>query len=115
MERALRLPEVQDGTSYGTPALKVRGKLFVRLPAADTAQLGVLIEDAWRRVAPKRLLATLDAATGSDEAVSSWAARSAVRDERGRARRTLMAHGELHLAKARRCGILYGVLAVFLK
>ena len=25
------LPGVEDGTSYGTPALKVRGKLFVRL------------------------------------------------------------------------------------
>jgi hypothetical protein len=25
------LPEVEEGTSYGTPALKVRGKLFVRL------------------------------------------------------------------------------------
>lgn len=28
---ALTLPGVEDGTSYGTPALKVRGKLFVRL------------------------------------------------------------------------------------
>jgi hypothetical protein len=28
---AHRLPGVEDGTSYGTPALKVRGKLFVRL------------------------------------------------------------------------------------
>ena len=28
---ALRLPGVEDSTSYGTPALKVRGKLFVRL------------------------------------------------------------------------------------
>jgi hypothetical protein len=27
----LTLPNVQEGTSYGTPALKVRGKLFVRL------------------------------------------------------------------------------------
>ena len=25
------LPDVEDGTSYGTPALKVKGKLFVRL------------------------------------------------------------------------------------
>jgi hypothetical protein len=25
------LPQVEDGTSYGTPALKVRGKLMVRL------------------------------------------------------------------------------------
>lgn len=28
---ALRWPEVEDGTSYGTPALKVRKKLLVRL------------------------------------------------------------------------------------
>jgi hypothetical protein len=30
------LPEVEESTSYGTPALKVRGKLFVRLKDADT-------------------------------------------------------------------------------
>jgi hypothetical protein len=29
--RALELPGVEVGTSYGTPALKVRGKLLVRL------------------------------------------------------------------------------------
>jgi hypothetical protein len=28
---ALELPEVEEGTSYGTPALKVRGKLLARL------------------------------------------------------------------------------------
>jgi hypothetical protein len=28
---ALALPGVEDGTSYGTPALKVRGKLVARL------------------------------------------------------------------------------------
>ena len=28
---ALALPNVEEGTSYGTPALKVNGKLFVRL------------------------------------------------------------------------------------
>ena len=28
---ALALPEVQESTSYGTPALKLRGKLMVRL------------------------------------------------------------------------------------
>jgi hypothetical protein len=27
----LTLPDVQESTSYGTPALKVKGKLFVRL------------------------------------------------------------------------------------
>ncbi len=30
-ELALALPEVEEGTSYGTPAFKVRGKLLVRL------------------------------------------------------------------------------------
>jgi hypothetical protein len=28
---ALALPNAEEGTSYGTPALKVKGKLFVRL------------------------------------------------------------------------------------
>jgi hypothetical protein len=28
---ALALPEAEEGTSYGTPAFKVRGKLFLRL------------------------------------------------------------------------------------
>ena len=28
---ALEFPDVEDGLSYGTPALKVKGKLFVRL------------------------------------------------------------------------------------
>jgi len=28
---AMRFPEVEETTSYGTPSLKVRGKLFVRL------------------------------------------------------------------------------------
>lgn len=28
---ALALPNVEEGTSYGAPALKVKGKLFVRL------------------------------------------------------------------------------------
>jgi hypothetical protein len=28
---ALKLPNVEEGTSYGTPALKVKKKLFVRL------------------------------------------------------------------------------------
>jgi hypothetical protein len=102
---ALLLPGVEESTSYGTPALKVRGKLFVRLkedgetivlrsdsfdrthllsaapaiffitdhyqdypwilvrlPATTIAQLRQLLEDAWRRVAPKSLIAARDAA-----------------------------------------------------
>jgi len=96
---ALALPGVEDGTSYGTPALKVRGKLLVRLKedgesfvlivdfdtrdilmradpetfyitdhyrgypavlvrlatlAAD--DLPGLLEQAWRQVAPRRLV-----------------------------------------------------------
>jgi hypothetical protein len=97
---ALALPGVEDGTSYGTPALKVRGKLFVRLredcesvvlptdydereilleaapdvffltdhyrnypwillrlAAVALADLPEILENAWRRVAPKRLVA----------------------------------------------------------
>jgi hypothetical protein len=33
---ALNLPDVEEGTSYGTPALKVRGKLLVRPKDAET-------------------------------------------------------------------------------
>jgi hypothetical protein len=32
---ALSLPEAEEGTSYGTPAFKVRGKLFARLRSED--------------------------------------------------------------------------------
>ena len=42
---ALALPSAEEGTSYGTPAFKVRGKLFARLRADGTlmvkAELGV--------------------------------------------------------------------------
>jgi hypothetical protein len=97
---ALALPGVEDGTSYGTPALKVRGKLLVRLKEdgesfvlivdfdtrdilmkADPETFYItdhyrgyravlvrfvtlapedlpgLLEQAWRQVAPKRLVA----------------------------------------------------------
>ncbi len=40
---ALALPGVEDGTSYGTPALKVRGKLLVRL--REDGETFVLIVD----------------------------------------------------------------------
>ena len=101
---AKKLPGAEESTSYGTPAFKVKGKLFARLkenetqlvvhvPIAERALLvefnpkvfGVtphyekhpyvlvelahverdelvqLLEDAWRMVAPKRLLAAHDA------------------------------------------------------
>ena len=97
------LPGVERGTSYGTPALKVGGKLLarlwedeatlvvaapfvvrdhlmqsapevfyltdhyrdypwvlVRLARVDGTQLREFIEDAWRRVAPKRSVAAYD-------------------------------------------------------
>lgn len=102
---ARALPGIEESTSYGTPAIKVRGKLMARLrsdaegglvvmcgtdekaallacgdPAffttahydghgsiivdlakVDPAQLGELLEDAWRAKAPKRLVAEFDA------------------------------------------------------
>ena len=102
---ALALPGVEDGTSYGTPALKVRGKVLARLRDEDGAlvikvgtmmerdfllahesdvffitkhyreypsvlvRLDVvsestmieLLEAAWRRAAPKKLIAEYDA------------------------------------------------------
>jgi hypothetical protein len=100
---SLRLPEVEEGTSYGTPAFRVRKKFFVRLREdADTIvvktdyderealmeanpdafyitdhyvgypmllvrlsavaldDLESVIEDSYRRVAPKKLIAKLD-------------------------------------------------------
>lgn len=105
-ELARHLPDVEEGTSYGTPALKVRGKLFarlkedgetlvlrtdaferthlmhedprtffitdhyreypwvlVRLDTVSKEQLRALLEGAWRRVAPKKLAASYDAAS----------------------------------------------------
>lgn len=104
---ARRLPGVEEGTSYGTAALKVKGKLLVRLkedgetivlrtdpierehllrtapktffitdhyrdyptvlvrlPHVARAQLAELLEDAWRRIAPKRLIASYDSTRG---------------------------------------------------
>lgn len=101
---ALALPGVEEGTSYGTPAFRVRKKLFARLhpdgeslvlrvdPAdrdvlleddpdvfhltdhylhypwvlvrvarAKRQELAELLEDAWRLVAPPRLVKARDA------------------------------------------------------
>jgi len=103
---ALALPGVEECTSYGTAAFKVRGKfltrlkedgasivlilgtmterdfllgadpavffitphyrdypdVLVRLAAVKPALLAELLENAWRRLAPKRLVAEFDAA-----------------------------------------------------
>ncbi len=41
----LALPNVAEGTSYGTPALKVKGKLFVRLrPDLDAIVISASFE-----------------------------------------------------------------------
>ena len=101
---SLALPGVVEGTSYGTPAFKVRGKLFVRLHQSGESivvridrqerdqrmqadprtfyitdhylkypmmlvrlssvlkdDLRELLEESWRRCAPKRLIAEYDA------------------------------------------------------
>lgn len=104
---ARRLPGVVEGTSYGTPALKVGGKLFVRLKEdgetivlrtdpferehllrtapetfyitdhyrdhpwvlvrlseTTTGQMRELLEDAWCRVARKRMIAAYERGPG---------------------------------------------------
>jgi hypothetical protein len=40
-----RLPEVEEGTWFGTPCLKVRGKSFVRVKDADTFVVPCPIEE----------------------------------------------------------------------
>ena len=107
-ELALTLPEVEEGTSYGTLAFKVRGKLvarlhesgdslvvridqkeramrmkadpetyyitdhyanypamLVRLSSVHRDDLRDLLEESWRRVAPRRLIASYDAEKGA--------------------------------------------------
>jgi hypothetical protein len=104
LDLALRLPGVDVGSCYGTPALRVRGKLMarlwedgetlvvktnpftrnyllesdpgsyfltdhyrdhawvlVRLTAVTDERLGERLDEAWRLVAPKRLVADHDA------------------------------------------------------
>ncbi|MEQ1902089.1 MAG: MmcQ/YjbR family DNA-binding protein [Devosia sp.] len=44
LAKSLQLAEVAEGTSYGDPALKVRGKAFVTIKAADTMVLPCPLE-----------------------------------------------------------------------
>jgi hypothetical protein len=46
---------------YTTPHYDGYAYVLVRLPVADPRQLGELVEDAWRLMAPKRLVAAYDA------------------------------------------------------
>ena len=104
-ELAHQLPGVEEGTSHGTPAFRVRGKLFarlkedqtlvlrtdaferahlmheapetffltdhyrqypwvlVRISAVSKEQMRALLEGAWRRVAPKKIVAAYEAGT----------------------------------------------------
>jgi hypothetical protein len=56
----LRLPEVAEGTSYGTPALKVRGKMFVRLrePGIAVVWVDPLEREALTQGAPETFYVT---------------------------------------------------------
>ena len=47
---AAALPGVETGTSYGTPALKVAGKMFVRIKDAKTLVLMVPLDDKERLI-----------------------------------------------------------------
>ncbi len=69
---ALALPEAVEGTSYGTPAFHVRGKLFCRRLDDDASivvyvdpiereELREVLVESWRRRAPRRLVASYDA------------------------------------------------------
>ena len=49
---ALALPGVEEGTSYGTPAFKVRGKLFARLHQSGEA-IVVRVDDDEREMLMK--------------------------------------------------------------
>jgi hypothetical protein len=109
-KRALALPGVEEGTSYGTPALRASRKIrprhpeegekmvlrvedddqrealleaqprvffvtdhyrghplvLVRLPAVHLDALAELFEQAWRRAAPRRLVASRDRSSKRD-------------------------------------------------
>lgn len=108
-ELALGLPGVEEGTSYGTPAFRVSGKIIarfhqdgeslvlkaeyatrevlmgahpeafyitdhyrcypwvlVRLANVELGLLRGLIQDAWRGLAPKRMVAARDASRDED-------------------------------------------------
>jgi hypothetical protein len=71
---ALALPGVEEGLSYGTPGFRVRGKflffitdlyrgyptVLVRLGRVTKADLRDVLEEAWRRQAPRRLVTEYD-------------------------------------------------------
>jgi hypothetical protein len=42
---ATRLPAIEEGTSYGTPALKIRGKLIARIKDRDTLVMRCALDE----------------------------------------------------------------------
>lgn len=44
LAKATKLPEISEGTSYGTPAVQVKGKSFTRLKDPETMVLLVPLE-----------------------------------------------------------------------
>lgn len=42
---ATRLPAIEEGTSYGTPALKIRGKLIARIKDRDTLVMRCTLDE----------------------------------------------------------------------
>ena len=70
---ALAFPGVEEGLSYGTPGFRVRGKFLARMredgdtlvvkcgdDERDPPDLHDVLEEAWRRQAPKRLVQEYD-------------------------------------------------------
>lgn len=60
----LALPETTERLSHGEPAWFVRGKRVFVTYADHWHQIADLVADAYRAVAPKHLLAALDAREG---------------------------------------------------
>lgn len=118
-EPMLALPGVEEGSSYGTPGFRVKGRLLSRLREEDVlvlrplddieqrflmstdpaaffqtehyrgstailvrlsevrlAQLGEIIEQSWRRLAPKKLVAAYDASHPQPGTTRSRSGRS---------------------------------------
>jgi len=62
------LPGTEEGRLHDIPAVRVRGKLvayLVRLATVRPDELRELLTDAWRLVAPKRLVRELDGRASS--------------------------------------------------
>ena len=54
--KAAKLPEIEASTSYGTPALKVRGKFLMRVKDADTLVFMCPLEEKEMLIAAEPLI-----------------------------------------------------------